>query len=292
MVKPPQPQKYNLFNMNLNQKHNQTLKSATWKQGKHWFDDGLKLFNEIKNHWFLLCFTLAALLFLLSHISLNLVSFLMLFVSPVFTALVLMICQQFRKSQPISVASAAQQVMTQLNSLLALGVITVLLGLLLQQMNLQILYLMGLPVEVTKSMLENMSNQEVFTRSIVNFLSNLPLALALAFSPALIVFNRHRPLQAVWLSVKATIKAWKAFVVLSLLFILTVFGVLLLSSLVFAVLTTVIGAASQFILSLMVLILIAVIAGLGLCAQYMAYLDIFMPENEEENNDTQTTIEL
>lgn len=264
-------------------------KTFSWKDGINWFTQGIELFKQVKNIWYVNCLLLAILLGLVAGASATLAMLVMIFVSPMLTAFMMHCCAQARKNQGLSLASGWQAVFSELNYFMLLGLISSVLMLVMQQIYLQLMALSNLPVELTQEMAQQMSVREALLRVLFNLMTNLPVAMALAFSPALLLFKRAHPWQAIKSSVAAVLHSWKAFLLMVLLIVLVLFGALVLASVVTSMFMTVLGTASQFIINLLVLFFAFTITGIGLCCQYQAYTELF-DQNSEESEDNGTEI--
>lgn len=260
-------------------------KVFTWKDGKLWFDSGIKLFKQIKNYWYLLCFVLALVMMLSANISITLAGILTVFISPLITAFVMSLCQSINDKTVFTFSSIGSSLLMQLNSFLLLGVYAVLISLLFQQVHIQLLVMFQLPAELTESMMENMSGKESVLRAILNLVTNLPVALAMAFAPALLLFNHSPPHTAIKYSVIGVLKTWKPFVALALLFILMFFAAVMLAVLLISIIMAVLGPASQVMINVIVLLFVVTIAGIGLCAQYQAFIEVFNIQKDDSNID-------
>ena len=261
-----------------------SAKTFTWKDGKLWFDSGVTLFKQVKNYWYLLCMMLAVVMMLSANISLAFVGLLMVFVSPLITAFIMNLCHNIKQQAMFTFSSLWTEILSQINLLLLLGVYAILLSLLFQQAHLQLLAVFQLPVELTETMLKNISGKESLLRALLNLVTNLPVAFAMAFAPALILFNHLQPHTAIKFSVLGVLKAWKAFAALALLFTLMFFGVVMLATLIISIIMAVFGPASQVMINVIILFFAITIAGIGLCAQYQAFVEIFNINNEPPAN--------
>jgi len=261
-------------------------KNFTWSDGRRWFDQGLILFKKNKNTWYLACFSVAVLMMLVANVSLQLVTFLMVFVSPVLTAFMMNACQKSHKQQPLVWGELLSDLSKKSNVLLVLGAMALLISVFFHYVHIQLLMLFQLPVEITQDMVENMSGQEAFVRAVLNLLTSVPVALALAFSPALVMLKSHTAIEAIKLSFIGVTKAWKAFLVLTLLFILLFFAVLLLVSFVFSILMAVLGPSNQVVMNMILVFFVITVAGIGLCAQYQAFIEIFNNETDKTKEDS------
>ncbi|TDR22383.1 BPSS1780 family membrane protein [Marinicella litoralis] len=272
----------------MNQQTNPPIFSAknfTWKDGRLWFDAGVKLFKQVKNYWYMLCFILAVLMMMAANISVTFVGFLMVFISPIITVVMMGLCHHMNNESKSSVSSLWAEILTQINLYFVLGIYAMLLSLFFQQVHFQLLAAFNLPAELTETMVQNMSGKESFLRAMLNLVTNLPVALAMAFAPALIMFKHTLPHQAIKFSVLGVLRAWKPFVALGLLFILLFFGVMILATLIISIVMAVMGPASQVMINVIVLFFAITIAGIGLCAQYQAFIEIFKIEKDQTNQD-------
>ncbi len=270
-----------------------TSKSFSWKDGKHWFNEGIELFKHVKNHWYLSCLLMGVLLLLTATVSATLVMILVVFLSPVVTAFMMNCCHHVRSSKPLTFSVLWQAVFRELNYFLLLGLVSALLTLVMQQIHLQLMVAYNLPLELTEEMMQNMSGREALLRVLFNLLTNIPVALALAFSPALILFKKTHPFHAIQYSIKGFLKSWKAFVSMVMLIVLVFFGAMILASFFASVFMAVLGTASEFMINVLVLFFAFTITGIGLCCQYQAYTELFDQDNEEdEENGTEVYAEI
>lgn len=261
-----------------------SAKKFTWRDGKEWFDAGVLIFKQVKNHWYLACFALVFLLALMSNISAELVAVLAVIISPLITAYMMNCCRHATQEQALTFAQLWQPILTNISGLLVLGLISAGLSVLFHYIHLQILIAFDLPVVLTEEMALNLSGKESLFRALLNLLTNIPVALALAFSPALIIFNKTIPTQAIKFSAHGVIRSWKAFVALVLLFLLLFFGIVLFASLLMAILQAVLGTSSQLLMMVIVLFFVITAGGIGLGAQYQAYVDIFQNDTDQMND--------
>jgi hypothetical protein len=185
------------------------------------------------------------------------------------------LCHQLSEQQSLSAAQAWAAVTRTMNNLFLLGVLAALLSVLFQLVHNQLIALLGLPLEVTEEMVQQMTGKEAMTRVLVAMLTNLPVALALAFSPVLVLLQGQLPWAAMRQSVAAVLTAWRAFLALTVMFILLTFGIIVLASLMISMLLMVMGGASALVINLIIMFGMITLLGVGLCAQYHAYLELF-----------------
>ena len=267
-------------------------KTFTWRDGRHWFDEGIVLFKQVKNYWYLNCMLLAVLIALVANLSMSLVPVVVIFASPLITAFIMNACHKAANNQVLNFASLWQNIVRHINAFMLLGVISALLSVIFQYLHIQLLQLFNLPIEISEEMVANMTGGEAMLRAVLNIATNLPIALALAFSPALILFKQTKPIEAVKSSVLGVIKSWKAFLTMMLLFMLLFFGVVILASLVVAIVMAVIGPGNQLLINIIVLFFAVTAAGIGLCAQYQAYMEVFQQDNKVDENDSEFYAEI
>lgn len=260
-----------------------TKNQISWRNGKNWFAQGVDSFKQVKNFWYLSCLLLIVAMALLINLSVSFVTVAVIFASPVITAFMMNCCFQVEQQKPMSFVQTWQQVLKPLNSFLILGMISAALSLIMQQIYLQLMSWLNLPIELTQEMVKNMTGKEAFIRAVLNLMTNIPLALALVFSPALILFNKSQPIHAIKFSVLGVIHAWKAFVSFVLLVTITLFAIILMASFLTSLFVVVFGGNGQLLLNVMVLFLVFTITGIILCGQYHAYSEIF--ENNSKNDD-------
>ncbi len=253
-------------------------KEFSWRDGKHWFDAGILYFKVVKTFWYLNCLLLGVGAALLANVSATLTSLVMVFASPLVTAFMMKACANVANMNTVSFSVLWQLILRNLNPLMVLGLITAILSVISQYMHIQLLGAFSLSVEITEEMMKNMTGKEVILRGVLNIMTNLPIALALVFSPALILFKLYQPIKAIQHSFLGFIKSWKAFLTLMLLFLLLFFAVVLLASFVISLIETVMGAGSQMLVNGVVLFFIVTVAGIGLCAQYQAYTEVFQQD--------------
>lgn len=278
--------------MNHNNQPQLSDKIFTWRDGKHWFDVAINLFKQVKNYWYLSCLLLAVLIALISNLAAGLVPVVVIFASPIMTAFVMNACHQAVNKQMLSFASLWQSIINNLSAFMLLGVISAIFSVIAHYLHLQLLQIFNLPAELTEQMVSSMTGREAILRGLLSLLTNLPIALALAFSPALILFKKTQPLAAVKHSMLGVIKSWKAFMTLTLLFMLVFFGVVLLASFVVAVVVTVMGPGSQILINLIVLFFAITVAGMGLCAQFQAYTEVFQQDTDVDAVKTEVYAEI
>ncbi|VAW43910.1 hypothetical protein MNBD_GAMMA02-1557 [hydrothermal vent metagenome] len=267
-------------------------KIFSWRDGRHWFDVGIALFKQVKNYWYLGCLLLGVLIALISNIAMGLVPVVVIFASPLVTAFIMNACDKATNNQTLGFASLWQEIIINLNAFMLLGVLSALFSVVAHYVHIQLLQLFNLPIELTQEMVSIITGREVMLRAVLNIVTNLPIALALAFSPALILFKRTKPLKAVKSSVLGVIKSWKAFVTLMLLFMLVFFGVVLLASFVVAIVMAVMGPGSQMLINVIILFFAVTVAGIGLCAQYQAYTEVYKHGKEDDKNGTEIYAEI
>ncbi|MFC3193767.1 BPSS1780 family membrane protein [Marinicella sediminis] len=251
-----------------------------WKNGRQWFDQGVMTFKKIKSYWYLACLLLLVMATLVMQFLPVLVFVVMLVFSPLLTAFIMALCQQSKNQQGVNLAAARADVLKVFNQLVVLGVLTALLSVLFQLIHNQLLLLLGLPVEVTEQMVQTMPGKEAFVRVMVALLTNLPVALAMAFAPVLVLYHAQLPWKAMQWSVAGVLSAWRAFLALTVMFILMTFAVIVLASLMISLLMMVMGTASAMVVNLVIMFAMVTLLGVGLCAQYHAYLDIYIATNE------------
>ncbi len=260
-------------------------KIINWRQGKQWFDQGVHNFKTLKNYWYIVCLVFALLLMLVTQLAPSALPLLVVFLSPIMTAFMMGLCQQLAAKQPNNTGATLNAIQVKLGDFLVLGIISALLSLLFQQLHLQLLNILGLPVELTEAMIQNMTGKEAFVRAVLNLLANLPVAMALAFSPALMLFKNLKPFAAVKLSFIGVLKGWKGFFVLMLLFMLVLMAVVVLASLVLTIVMAFMGTASGTLVNVIAFFFVLTVAGIGICAQYQAYRDIYQTETLDEGTD-------
>ena len=258
----------------------------TWKNGRQWFEQGVMTFKTIKFYWYMATLALMLLAAVLMNLAPVVVSLIMIILSPVLTAFIMGLCQQLNLKQPLSAAQAWAAVTGTMNNLLLLGILAALLSVLFQLVHNQLIVLLGLPLEVTEDMVQQMTGKEAMTRVLVAMLTNLPVALALAFSPILVLLQGQLPWPAMRQSVAAVLTAWRAFLALTVMFILLTFGIIVLASLMISILLMVMGGASALIINLIIMFGMITLLGVGLCAQFHAYLELFKaPGDSGESGD-------
>jgi hypothetical protein len=268
--------------MNSSDPHmpNNKTQTFTWKNGRQWFEQGVMTFKAIKAYWYMATLALMMVAAVLMNLAPVVVSLIMIILSPVLTAFIMVLCQQLNTQQPLSAAVAWSAVTGTMNNLLLLGVLAALLSVVFQLIHNQLILLLGLPLEVTEEMVQQMTGKEAMTRVLVAMLTNLPVALALAFSPILVLLQGQLPWAAMRQSVAAVLTAWRAFLALTVMFILLTFGIIVLASLMISILLMVMGGASALIINLIIMFGMITLLGVGLCAQFHAYLELFTGPGE------------
>lgn len=267
-----------------------TQKQLTWQNGKQWFVQGVDTFKLVKNNWYLSCILLAIILLLLSNVSIAMVAIAVIFASPMITAFMMNCCQHLNQNKGSRFASLWQDVIKRINGFIMLGLISAVLSIVMQQIYLQLMSALNLPVELTQEMIVNMTGREAFIRALLNLLTNIPVALALAFSPALILFNNDHPVKAIKFSYLGVLHAWKAFVSFVLLVVLLFFGIIIMASVLTSIFVVIFGGTGQFLLNILVLFFAFTITGVILCGQYHAYTEIYEKDPDEGENEEPTEI--
>ena len=79
---------------------------------------------------------------------------------------------------------------------------------------------------------------------------------------------------------------------LTLLFMLVFFGVVLMASFVVAIVMAVMGPGSQILINLIVLFFAITVAGIGLCAQFQAYTEVFQQDADIDTVETEIYTEI
>ncbi len=278
--------------MNDNGNTQLSEKVFSWRDGRHWFDVGISLFKQVKNFWYLNCLLLGVLVLLIANIAIGLVAIVVIFASPLITAYMMNACKYAASNEILNFSMLWQQIVKRLNAFMLLGVISALLSVASYYIHIQLLHVFNLPVDLTEDLVAGMTGKEALLRAVLNVITSLPIALALAFSPALVLFQDNHPFQGVKYSVLGVIRSWKAFVTLTLLFLLVFFGVVLLASFVIAIIMAVMGPSSQILVNIVVLFFAVTAAGIGLCAQYQAYTEVFQDKKEEGDHDTEIYAEI
>ncbi|MCB1582754.1 MAG: BPSS1780 family membrane protein [Marinicella sp.] len=264
---------------------NHSHKPITWKHGKQWLEHGLITFKAVKMFWYFICFVLAILMSSVELLAPSLVPLLVVFTSPFVAALMMAFCQKQQQGSNINPAEIGQMIYSNSSSLMILGLLGVVLSLFFQYLHDQLLIFWGLPTELTQTIIKNMAAKEALIRTILNIFTNLPLAVAFTFSPALILFNQIQPFTAIQSSFSGVMYSWKAFVVLMLLFILVFMVILLFAGFVISTMMMVFGAASNVFIEIMVFFFILTFAGIAMSAQYHAYIDIYGINQQDDNPD-------
>jgi len=260
-------------------------KIFAWRDGRHWFDVGIVLFKQVKNYWYLSCLMLALVISLVSYVAMGLVPVVVIFASPLTTAFIMNACNKATHNQVLGFASLWQNIINNLNAFLLLGTLSAVFSVISYYVHIQLLHWFNMPVELTQEIAKTMTGREAMLRAVLNIVTNLPIALALAFSPALILFKKTKPIDAVKSSVLGVIKSWKAFLTLMLLFMLVFFGIILLASFMVAIIMTVMGPSSQMLVNVIIVFFAVTAAGIGLCAQYQAYSEVY--QHDQEGDDTE-----
>lgn len=260
-------------------------KLISWRHGKQWFDQGIMDFKALKSYWYFACLLLGLLMMLVGQFAPKLLPIVMVFISPLFTAFMMNLCRAKHDGKALDIPDILSKLQYKINGFLLLGVISAVLSLLFEQIHLQIQLMLGLSGELTQEMVENMTGKEAFVRSILNLLTNLPVAMALAFSPALICFNNSKPIRAIIDSFLGVVRGWKGFVVMVLMFILMFMAVVVFASLILTMITALTGAVSGFVVNLIIFFFVLTAAGIGISAQYQAFCDIYHQDSPSEEND-------
>ncbi|MFV0543501.1 MAG: hypothetical protein ACK5L8_07435 [Marinicella pacifica] len=265
--------------------HPQPKQPITWSTGKQWLMQSIKLFQQMQKHWYATLLILGLAVMILSMLSVQVALMFLMLVMPVITAWYYLLCRRIQTNpQQTQVPGqlwlhCRNLLLTRLNALLILGVLAVALNYAMHAVQLMLLEAMQLPV-LTQETAAEITFSEALLRLLVSVLSGLPVALLMAFSPALVIFNDDSPIQAMIRSVKTVLFAWQAILSLTLWLMLLSMAAAFVVSIVMSILANAFG--SGFI-AVFMLFFMGVMMGVVFSANYVTY-DALYPDPDDIDN--------
>ncbi|MCX7545449.1 hypothetical protein [Marinicella gelatinilytica] len=259
--------------------------TLNWPLGKQWLGQGIKLFQQMQKHWYATLLLVGIAIMVLSMASAQVAMMALMLAMPLMTAWFYLLCRTQQNNNNYQSmtqlwSSCWQLLITRFNVLLLLGVLAVMLNYLMHAVQLGLLNALQLP-PLTPDMAEEILLSEAFLRLLVNILTGLPVALLMAFSPALVMFNGDTPFQAMIRSVKTVLFAWQPILSLTLWLMLLAMAAAFMLSLLMGLLA---GAFGMGIVNIMMLLFMSVMMGVVFSANYVTY-DALYPVNKNNDND-------
>lgn len=265
--------------------HPQPKQPITWSTGKQWLMQSIKLFQQMQKHWYATLLILGLAVMMLSMMSVQVALMFLMLVMPVITAWYYLLCRRIQTNpQQTQVPGqlwlhCRNLLLTRLNALLILGVLAVALNYAMHAVQLMLLEAMQLPV-LTQETAAEITFSEALLRLLVSVLSGLPVALLMAFSPALVIFNDDSPIQAMIRSVKTVFFAWQAILSLTLWLMMLSMAAAFILSLVVGLLA---GAFGMGIANVLILLFMGVMMGVVFSANYVTYDALYPPKNGHQD---------
>ena len=170
--------------------------------------------------------------------------------------------------------------MSRFNLLLLLGVLAVILNYAMHAVQLMLLESFQLP-PLTEETAAQINLSEALLRLFINLATGLPVAILMAFSPALVMFNQDTPIQAMIRSVKTVMFAWQAILSLTLWLMLLAMAAAFIVSLLVGLLA---GAFGIGVVNVFMLLFMGVMMGVVFSANYVSY-DALYPLNDDKGDD-------
>ncbi|KAA3647475.1 MAG: hypothetical protein DWP95_03055 [Proteobacteria bacterium] len=269
--------------------HPQPKQALNWSLGKQWLSQGIKLFQHMQKHWYATLLMVAFAVMLLSILSVQVALMALMLAMPLMTAWFYLLCRQQSKNGEVLPAAIQlwsqcwQKLLTRFNVLLLLGVLAVALNYLMHTLQLGLLEALQLPPLTPDAAAEIMLS-EALLRLLVNIITGIPVALLMAFSPALVMFNEDTPIQAMIRSVKTVLFAWRPILSLTMWLMMLALAAAFVISLVMGLLAGVFGLG---MVNVLMLLFMGVMMGVVFSANYVTY-DALYPVNGD-NNDSQDT---
>lgn len=272
----------------------QPKQALEWSLGKRWLLQSIGLFQVMQKQWYATVMLVGFSVLLLSMISPQFALMLLMLCMPLITAWFYIHCRhrQFHFSQgqwltrhpALAWPLAWQQLKIRFNALLSLGLVAVVInyGMYYVQEGLMNLWQIA---PLTQELAQQLTLQEAFLRMFINVLTGLPLALLMAFSPALIMFNNNTPFKAMILSVKTVLMAWKPLLSLFIWVFILLMAVSFIVGIVNALLAAVFGVG---VTGVIMLLFLMVMMGFVFSTNYISYIELFPDEADNEPTDAET----
>ena len=266
----------------------QPKQPITWSLGKQWLSQGIRLFQQMQKHWYATLLFIGLGVMLLSILSAQVALMALMLSMPVMTAWYYLLCRQSQLTDDSSPdggrlwSQCWSLLMIRFNWLLLLGVLAVIINYAMHAVQIMLLESLQLP-PLTEEAVAQLSLSEAMLRIGVNLLTGLPVALLMAFSPALVMFNHDNPVQAMIRSVKTVMYAWQPILSLTLWLMLLAMAVVFLMSLVLSLLASAFGMG---VANVLLLLFMGVMMGVVFSANYVTF-DALYPARQDKDNDTE-----
>lgn len=272
----------------------QPKQALEWSLGRRWLQQSIALFQVMQKQWYGTVMLAGFGLLILSMVSAQFALLLLMLCMPLITAWFYIHCRHrqlyFSQGQWLTRHSALawplawQQLKSRFNALLTLGLVAVIInyGMYYVQTGLMNLWQLA---PLTEELAQQLTLQEAFLRMFINVLTGLPLALLMAFSPALIMFNNNSPFSAMILSVKAVITAWKPLLSLFIWVFLLLMAVSFVVGVVNALLASIFGAG---VTGVIMLLFVMIMMGFVFSTNYISYMSLFPDESDNESSDDES----
>lgn len=275
--------------MHLNQQP-QPKYPIIWSTGKQWLNQGIRLFQQMQKHWYATLLLVGISVMFLSILSTQVALMVLMLTMPLMTAWFYLLCRGVQRNpQQLHLfgqlwSECGSLLLTRFNHLLLLGVLAVILNYAMHFVQLMLLETLQLP-PLTQEAAAEISLSEALSRMLVNLITGLPVALLMAFSPALVMFNEENPIQAMIGSVKTVLFAWQAILSLTLWLMLLAMAAAFIISLVMGLLATAFGLG---VVNILMLIFMGVMLGVVFSANYVTY-DALYPDKNNNNDDNNSS---
>jgi len=272
----------------------QPKQALEWSLGRRWLQQSIALFQVMQKQWYGTVMLAGFGLLILSMVSAQFALLLLMLCMPLITAWFYIHCRHrqlyFSQGQWLTRHSALawplawQQLKSRFNALLTLGLVAVIInyGMYYVQTGLMNLWQLA---PLTEELAQQLTLQEAFLRMFINVLTRLPLALLMAFSPALIMFNNNSPFSAMILSVKSVITAWKPLLSLFIWVFLLLMAVSFVVGVVNALLASIFGAG---VTGVIMLLFVMIMMGFVFSTNYISYMSLFPDESDNESSDDES----
>ena len=270
----------------------QPKQPVSWSSGKQWLNQGIKLFQQMQKHWYATLLVVGITVMLVSLLSAQLALMALMLSMPIMTAWYYLLCRQWQNSSNVERQSAQiwsqcwSLLMSRFNLLLLLGVLAVILNYAMHAVQLMLLESFQLP-PLTEETAAQINFSEALLRLIINLATGLPVAILMAFSPALVMFNQDTPIQAMIRSVKTVMFAWQAILSLTLWLMLLAMAAAFIVSLLVGLLA---GAFGIGVVNVFMLLFMGVMMGVVFSANYVSY-DALYPLKDDNNGDNDYDID-
>ncbi len=281
-AKPPLPAN----KLMTNYQKPQPKQTLEWSLGKRWLLQSIALFQVMQKQWYSTIMVVGFTVLFLSMVSGEFALLLLMLCMPMVTAWFYIHCRHrqfyFNEGQwlprhpPLAWSLVWQQLKTRFNDLLVLGLIAVVINYAMYFVQLGLMNLWQL-APLTQELVQQMTIQEAFLRMFINLLTGLPLALLMAFSPALIMFNNNNPFNAMILSVKTVLTAWKPLLSLTIWMFLLMLAASFIVGVINTLLTAFFGGGAG---SVIMLLFIFIMMGFVFSVNFVSY-DALFPNDSE-----------